>query len=314
MRTVYFIQSHDAPELLGRLVERLRAPHSDSLIIIAWDASRRTVAPLDLPRGADIVTRLRTQPVRRGELSCLTPYLDACRWLVDERIDFDWLVYLSGRDYPVRPVSAIERDLAASPCDGAIRTWDVLSGASPWGLRRGRRRYFYRYRSLSSGWRWPLKLLKPLLRLAGFELSFVYGVHLGTPARPSLFAKGFACYGGYQWHNLRRAAVEALVEATRPGQPILEYFRHTLVPDEALVQTVLVNSGAFRLQDDSRRFADTHERPGGHARFLEMADAPQLTNGRYDFARRFDATISRELLDWLDAEVHDRRPMPVRSS
>lgn len=312
MRTVYFVQSHDAPELLGRLVERLRAAHSGSLILIGHDNSRRPLTLEDLPRGDDIVARLGTQPVRRGELSCLTPYLEACRWLVDERIEFDWLVYLSGRDYPARPVSAIEDDLAASPFDGAIRSWDVQSSASPWGLRRGRRRYFYRYRSLSSRWRWPLKLLKPLLRLAGLELSLVYGVHLGTPARPSLFAGGFACYGGYQWHNLRRAAVEYLVESTRPGQPIVEYFRHTLVPDEALVQTVLVNSRAFRLDGDSRRFADTHERPGGHARFLDMADAPLLTNGRYDFARRFDASISRELLDWLDAEVLENAPEPTR--
>mgnify|MGYP003373534639 CR=1 FL=1 len=151
-----------------------------------------------------------------------------------------------------------------------------------------------------------------ILAVAAVGLSLVYGVHLGVPARPPLFGSGLVCYGGYQWHNLRRAAVEHLVEATRPGQPIVEYFHRTLVPDEALVQTVLVNAGRFRLLDDTRRFADTHERPGGHARFLDMADAAACTDGRHDFARRFDATLSRDLLDWLDAEVHGLRARPLR--
>lgn len=311
MRVVYFVQSHDAPEQLGRLVERLRAPRSGSLVLIGHDASQRAISAAELPHGDDIEVRIGTCPVRRGELSCLEPYLEACRWLVERRIPFDWLVYLSGRDYPVRPVAAIERDLEALPWDAAIRTWDVMSPASPWGVRRGRRRYFYRYRRLPDRLRWPLRLLKPLLRATGCELSFVYGVHLGVPARPPRFGPDHSCWGGYQWHSLRRAAVEYLVEATRPGQPILEYFRHTLVPDEALVQTVLVESGRFRLLDDNRRFADTHERPGGHARVLDRGDAARLTDGRYDFARRFDPVVSRELLDWLDSEVHRTAGQPA---
>ena len=300
MGIVYFVQSHDAVAQLVRLLECLRAPARGSLVIVGHEGTRQRLARADLPAGDDVVLRQRTEPVRRGELSCLEPYLDAAAWLVDEGLDFDWLVYLSGRDYPVRPVAAIEQTLAATPEDGYLRHWDVASSASPWGTKRAHRRYDYRYRRLPEPWRWPLKLAKPVLRGLGLELSLVYGVHLGTPARPPLFTADFRCFGGLQWHALRRAPVEYLVHVTRTRPELVEYFAHTLVPDEAYVQTVLLNAGRFRFRDESRRFADTHERPGGHCRVLTESDFDELTSGRYDFARRFDLVESAELLRRLE--------------
>jgi|CXWL01.1.fsa_nt_gi hypothetical protein len=300
MAVVYFIQSHDAPELLVRLVERLRESATGGLVVVGHDPSRAPLARADLPEGDDIVLRLRSEPVRRGEFSCLEPYLEAATWLVDRKVDFDWLVYLSGRDYPVRPVAEIERTLAETREDGYLRSWELESPDSPWGLRRAHRRYGYRYRRLPDSLRWPLKLAKPLLRLAGSELSLVYGVHLGRPARPPLFGPDFRGHGGLQWHALRRAPVEYLVDFLRTRPDVVEAFRHTLVPDEAFVQTVLLNAGRFHFRNESRRYADTHERPGGHCRVLTEEDFAELTSGKYDFARKFDLVESGGLLRQLE--------------
>lgn len=301
MKTVYFIQSHDAPALLARLIECLRDAPGERLIVVGHDGSRQPLLRTALPPGEDVVLRHRALPVRRGDFSCLEPYLDTAAWLIDTKVDFDWLVYLSGRDLPVRPVGAIERDLAATEEAGYLRNWDLESPASPWGRRRAYRRYQYRYRRLPALLHWPLKIAKPLLRLTGLELNLVYGVHLGTPARSPLFGPNFRGYGGLQWHALRRAPVEYLVDFTRTRTEIVDAFRHSLVPDEAYVQTVLLNAGRFRFKNESRRFADTHERPGGHCRVLTEADFEELTSGKYDFARKFDLAESGELLRRLEA-------------
>ena len=83
------------------------------------------------------------------------------------------------------------------------------------------------------------------------------------------------------------------------GESAAAYYRRTVVPDESLVQTVLVNSGRFRLVNDNRRYADTCERPLGHARVV--GNLAESTGGRYDFARRVDLVASAALLDELDA-------------
>lgn len=304
MTLVYFVQSHDAIGQLLRLLARLREPAGGSLVVVGHDGSRQPIERSQLPAGDDVLLRQRREPVRRGELSCLEPYLDAAGWLVDTGIAFDWLIYLSGRDYPVRPLAAIRRDLAAIPEDGLLRSWPFEAADNPWGQRRTERRYHYCYRAYAEGWRWPLKLARPLLRLGRRELSLTYGVHLGAPRRPLPFGPGLVGHGGLQWHSLRRSAVEYLVAAWREEKPAVAAFRQALVPDEALVQTVLLNAPGLRFRNESRRYADTHERPGGHSRVLELADYATLTSGDYDFARRFDPVISGPLLDRLDREVH----------
>lgn len=300
MAIVYLIQSHDAPDQLRRLVEHLRAPAGDRRIVVVHDGSHHALTRADLPAEADVTLLPRREPVRRGEFSCLEPWLDGAAWCLDKGLPFDWLVYLSGRDYPVRPVAEIERSLAATPEDGLLRHWAFDAPDNPWGSRRTHRRYDFRYRRLPDGLRTPLKLARPLLHLAGRELSLTYGVHLGTPARPPLFGPGFRGWGGLQWHSLRRAAVEYVVELTRTRPEIVQAFRQTLVPDEAYVQTVLLNAGRFTFRNDSRRYADTQERPGGHCRTLTEADFDELTSGKYDFARKFDPVESAGLLARLE--------------
>jgi hypothetical protein len=303
MSVVYLIQSHDALPQLRRLVGFLQAPAGDRRIVVVHDGSRHPITRAELPAGDDVTLVQRREPVRRGEFSCLEPWLDTASQLIREDRPFDWLVYLSGRDYPVRPVAEIESSLAATPEDGLLRHWAFDAPDNPWGPRRTHRRYGFRYRRLPEGLRAPLKLARPLLRLAGRELSLTYGVHLGTPAQPPLFGPSFRGYGGVQWHSLRRAAVEYVVDFTRSRPAIVETFRRTLVPDEVYVQTVLLNAGRFTFRNDSRRYADTHERPGGHCRTLTDADFDELTSGKYDFARKFDpvesARLLRRLEEWL---------------
>jgi Core-2/I-Branching enzyme len=303
MSVVYLIQSHDALPQLRRLVGLLQAPAGDRRIVVVQDGSRHPITRADLPAGDDVTLLLRREPVRRGEFSCLEPWLDTASQLIQEDRPFDWLVYLSGRDYPVRPVAEIESSLAATPEHGLLRHWAFDAPDNPWGPRRTHRRYDFSYRRLPEGLRAPLKLARPLLHLAGRELSLTYGVHLGTPARPPLFGPGFSGWGGLQWHSLRRAAVEYVVEFTRSRPEVVQAFRQTLVPDEAYVQTVLLNAGRFTFRNDSRRYTDTQERPGGHCRTLTEADFAELTSGKYDFARKFDPVESAGLLARLERRL-----------
>jgi hypothetical protein len=191
------------------------------------------------------------------------------RWL-RERADFEWLVLLSGQDYPVRPVAAIEASLTGA--DAFIETIPV----PPLTWRRGAtdefaRRYRHRWRPVSRRIAAVAGRLDPLMHVR----TLPSGTYLGLPARPPL-----PPYRGSDWFSLSRVAVDAVLAADP------EHFLHTIVPTEAFAQTVLANS-TLRLDGDYRRF--TRFAPGSaNPRTLAEEDLDAALASGADFARKFD--------------------------
>jgi hypothetical protein len=304
MRTCYFLQTHTNPEQIHRLVRTLKHGSPGARILIGHDASgcELDLAPLSDLSGIDL---FRVDgPLDRAGLSVLTPYLTALDWLTRQAVDFDWLVYLSGQDYPVLPIPEIEGFLETSGRDGFLSYWDIGGDSGFWGeSRRGLRRYLYQYRP-ASPWVGHLKRLNSLR--SRYHVSTAYGPRLGTLANPSPFNPAFPCYAGDQWHALARPAVEALRRAVHRDGALIEYFRHTLCPCEAVVQTLLVNErgeGHFDLENDSRRYVDWSGSRDGRPRVLTEADFATITSGRYHFARKVDSRVDGRLLDRLDERV-----------
>ena len=306
MRTAYLIQSHGQAPLLPRLVRRLRAA-SEGPILVVHDAREKTLDESALD-GTGTILLQRRESVRRGDFSLLEPYLVGAERLLASGEQFEWLVYLSAQSYPVRPVGAIEHDLATSGADGFIAHWDVTAPDSPWPTRRAQRRYWHQYVRLPDRFTPWLRLLRPLEAVTPLQFYLTYGALVGWPSRRPPFAGAFRCYGSWQWHSLHRRCVEHLLAEIAANPELVAYYKHTVVPDESFIATVLVNSARFRLVPESRHYADSHGQPLGHTRVLTEADLSLVTNGRHDFARKLDPATSAALLDSLDA------PVPVSPS
>src|SRR5262249_54960763 len=87
------------------------------------------------------------------------------------------------------------------------------------------------------------------------------------------------------------------------------HYRRTIAPDESFFQTVLVNSGRFDLVNDDLRYIDYSRAYRGVPRTLTAADMPLLSSGRYHFARKFDLSVDRDVLDRIDREILGEEPM-----
>ncbi|HEY8019755.1 MAG TPA: beta-1,6-N-acetylglucosaminyltransferase [Thermoanaerobaculia bacterium] len=302
MQTCYLIRTHRDPAQIVRLVRTIRRGSPASRILVWHDASGCALDPAPFADLAGVEIHLDREPTRRGGFAMLSGYLRAAERLLAET-ELDWLVYLSGQDYPTRPLAASERFLAESGQDGFIRWWDVRSAASPWGRRRGVRRYYYRYYDPAP---WTHPLLRGLRKANDLQtlvhLHLTYGVRLGVRARTP-FGPGLACYGGLQWHSLSRPCVEHLVRFARERPRVLRHYERTIVPDESFLQTALVNGGRFRLVNDDLRFYDFAGSRDGHPRVLDLADLPRLTSGAWHFARKLDLGRDPELFDRLDEHV-----------
>ena len=315
MRVCYLIQSHRDPQQLRRLVATLGRSSPNCLVLVMHDEAHGSIDPASLPCEAELHYRAVSTPVKRGYLSMLDPYLAGVEWLRRRSLDYDWLVYLSGQDYPTQPLAESEAGLAATPVDGYLRHWPALSAEGPWRRRRqGLRRYFYRYRDAPA---WALPLLRPARALNGIQswmhVHLVYGPRVGLRLRRTPFDRGRVCYVGWQWTTLRRACVETLLDELACQPELVAHYRDTICPDESLVQTVLVNARAadgaprFRFANDNLRFADNLASTDGRPRVLLEADFERLTSGDYPFARKFDPAVDSRVLDRLDSWLGERR-------
>jgi hypothetical protein len=299
MRIAYFIQNHLPPPQVARLVRTLRRGQPEAFVLVGHDpfAGRATVE--EMRGGVDAEVFGVREPPKRGYFSLIQPYFEAVEQLSRKGIDYDWIVYLSGQDYPVQPLGKLENLLETCEVDGFLRHWDAFSSENPWGRpKQGLRRYGYQY-SDAPGW-----LARPLKALNGVQgfahAHLVYGPRVGW-RRPSPFAPGRACYAGKQWTILRRACAEYVAEKVREDGELVRWFRNTVCPDEAVVQTLLVQAGRFRLRDDDLRYMDFTGSTTGSPRNLTAADLPVLTNGKFFFARKFERDAP--VLDRLDAYI-----------
>jgi hypothetical protein len=301
VRVAYFVQSHRDPRQVERLLGTLRRGSPDAVLVVGHCAAGEALDAGVLD-GLGALYFAHRQRCRRGYWSLLEPYFDAVELLARQAVGYEWLVYLSGQDYPVRPLADLEAVLASTDHDGYL-TWRPVDARSADGRRRqGRVRYLYRYFDLP-GWERALRLLRPLNRFQNvFNVHLTYGPRLGVRSRfPG--PPGRAPFVGSQWTTLRRHCAERILATARDDGDLVSHFQRTVCPDEAFAQTVLIHDGAYHLCNDNQRFVDFQGSRDGHARTLTLADCPALVTGGYHFARKFDCDVDATALDWLDAHL-----------
>jgi Core-2/I-Branching enzyme len=301
-RIAYLITSYKLPDQVLRLASVLRRGSPDAWIVVHHDNRRSR-----LDGGA-----LQALGVRRveppsaaswGEASQLAMVLRCLDWAL-ESTDFDWVVLLSGQDYPIRPVADIERSLAAADVDAFIEADRCERPTLGAAIDEFAGRYHFRWR------RMPSRRLARLVIATAKGGRFVRvrampsGPWVGIPALRSPFGPELVCHYGSDWFTLSRSAVEVVSGFGRAREGVLRYYRRTLVPTESFVQTALANEGSLRLSGDNRRYSvwDTPHMTG--PRPLGMQDLDPMLGSGGDFARKFDETVDRDVLDEIDRRVH----------
>jgi hypothetical protein len=271
----YLVMSYTHPELVRRLVARLRG----GVVAVHHDPRRVALGPID-------ALVIPPRPIEWGHGSQLAAILRCLRWMTAH--EWDWLVLLSGQDYPVRPVAAIEAELLAAPYDAFIRFKPVPRRLL---LRRGAvdefaRRYTYRWRKLKGPDPFRFRL-DPLVQVR----TLPSGTFVGLPARPPL-----PVFHGSDWFSLSRRAVETVLAAP---EAVIDHFLHTIIPTEAFVHTVLASS-ELRLANDHRRYAVFDPPSSPSPRVFGMGDVEEVLASGADFARKFEDLA---VLDEIDRRI-----------
>jgi hypothetical protein len=302
VRVGYLVQSHRDPEQVARLVRTLKAGSPGAVVHVSHDvtSSSLDVAALTALPGVLV----RPAEGGYGDFSHVRRYLDAVGELVAGGLAVDWVVNLTGHDYPLRPLADVEADLVAGGADGYLEFFPALDpDGGTWPVRRARSRYLFRHRrlaALSPAAQRRLRPLQAINRLQPFvRVHVAYGLTVGVRRR-SPFGPGFELYGGSAYSSLSWNCVAYLREFCAARPDIVRHYEHALSPEESMFQTILVNSGRFTLTGDCRRYFDFRGSTLNHPRVLGLDDLPDALASGADFARKIEDTA---MLDALDAHL-----------
>ncbi|MBD2740763.1 beta-1,6-N-acetylglucosaminyltransferase [Coleofasciculus sp. FACHB-1120] len=309
MKVLYLIQSHKNSEQICRLVQTIKRSSSKAQILISHDfnSCQLDVKNLEIQPGVYVIKK-NTKGVR-GDFSLVQAYLDALEWLFTHKIDFDWLINLSGQDYPTQPLCRFEQFLEETKFDGFLQYSALLSKDSYYGLKESRDRYLYQYwHSGVQFSKWQRGLVKPFRILLNniqpfIKLDSSYQFSLGIRAYSNPFNKDFIGYGGSYFKILSKNCISYLYEFLKNDETLINYYKKTRNPDESFIQTILVNSGLFNLCNNYKFYIDWTGSRHGHPRTLTSEDYSAIIKRDVYFARKFDMAKDSMILDMLDARV-----------
>lgn len=276
MRIAYLILAHRLPEQLVRLVRRLNTPNALFLVHVSrrsddavYGAARSGLA------GLDNVVFLRRHALHWGSFGHVRATIEGLDELYRREEHFDYVALLTGQDYPIKPVSAIERTLA-----------------------EGGGRSFMAYDRLPGGWE---DGMKRFTHWHSRRVGVPRGWHLELPIRRR-FPQGLVPYGGSSYWWLSREAVDYVRSfvAERPGY--YRFFKHVDIPDEMFFHTILMNSPLRdAVVNDELRHVDWTRKP--LPAIFGVDDLETLRRSPKLMARKFDVTVDAQILDLIDREL-----------
>jgi hypothetical protein len=320
VKVAFFVLNHQRPEQLVRLLTTLRAQLPDSPLVVHHDVFHGELPSALLKPIGNVHLLASGQRVVWGEFSMVDVLCWSLTWM-REHLEFDWVVLLSGQDYPIKPLRGLADDLAAN---GA----DAVFGATPIGqlpmVKRMimHRRYFFKYRPaaasrLPSGARevlhratWPLiqalNTLQPLFRI--YRLTSRVPYRFGWRARNIPFNSEFPCWHAATWCALSRGALEYMLDYVSDHPDYVNYYRGTMCPDESMLATIVFNAPHLRVANRHITYTRWENARSTHPDIFRAIDFGFLLSVPQYFARKFDIEIDATILDALDEYIAHGTP------
>jgi len=310
LKILFLIQSHKDPDQLFRLVRILRKGCPNSSVLVSHDENAPLLPPTLFSKDPNV--HVVTGRGGRGDFLIIDGYLKALNWLQRNHVDYDWLINLSGSDYPVSSLFRLQVELRDAVHDGFLHHFDAvrpnLTEMAPmsWPARYGYDRYYYQYRKLKANLSKLERILLAAPRLftdryvKTVRINTAFGLMIGIESKVTPFTENFRCYAGSYWHSIRRRCAEYLISFANERPDVVAYFRKVLVPDESFIQTVLVNNSSFRFVNENRRYCDMTQSRHGHPKILTDHDVQAILGKDYFFARKLERQSGERVFDSLD--------------
>lgn len=241
-KIVYFIISHKNPEQVIRLAKTL-INSTNSEVVIQHDYSSSYLDPAAFINMRNVHLLERSVPAYWGGFSLVTLTLRGIEWILTH-LRFDWLVYLSGQDYPIQPLNQIEEFLQSTSYDGFISGVSLEEGlpcgsiecpiGGDFGMQCSdcSKRYYYQYYSMP-----PIiiRFLKKSIRVFRKAQTILCVRSVPSPIglKESVeiralwreMGNSLKCYKGSQWFTINRGCADYIHQFANKNPSFLKYYR-----------------------------------------------------------------------------------------
>lgn len=311
-RVGYLLISHVHPPQVVRLVRTLRTGDPDCTVAIHHDDAVSHLGPAEVERlGRVHVLRPPMQTAYGSFMTCEL-ILRILRWML-RHTDCEWVTYLSGQDYPIKPPAQIAAELSAAEVDAFIDASPIND--RPWFL--GIERYAYQYYDLPAlpGMGRVRKFLNARatrLRTMGCRLPRInvpkdhHGLRkIGIAPLAGPFGGSFRCHVGSAWWTISRRAAEHVVRFHGQHPHLANHYRRALfAPNESFFLTILANAPHLPVHmTDNRRFIRWSHPQTGHPDVLGAGDVEEMLASGCDFSRKVDSRKDFQILDLIDKAI-----------
>jgi hypothetical protein len=279
MRIAVLILAHKNVWQLEKLVARL-SPEFDVYI----HADEKWDLDTDLFKKYDNVFFVKRFSVNWGSYIQILATLELFK--TSSLKDYDYYLLISGLDLPIKSNAFIKEFIRNNLGKSYINS-EALPKKEWAGQNGGFDRLHYYF-----GIDFKNDLLGILRRKA---LSFTQRIQLKYGIRRKLYPVKY--YGGWNWVNLDRLAMQYLLKFLKQKPGFLRSFKYTYCADEIWLQSVLLNS-PLSIINNNMRYTSWEEH-ASHPKTLVSSDIEDLKDSADLFARKFDAEVDKDVINMV---------------
>ncbi len=276
MKLAHLILAHNKPRQLERLVKRLICTDTDIYIHLDKKSNIEDFKYLkSLQNVFFIINRIA---IVWANYSMITATLSGMEEILDLGINYSHINLLSGMDYPLTSAAFVQNFLFQHPD-----------------------KTFMQYRHIDTEWpESKSRFKKYSLGDYNFPFKFTIQFFLNNLLPARNLPNNLQPYGRSQWFTITPACASYVIDYLKKNPQVKRFFRMTWGVDELVFQTILLNSSLKdSIVNDHLRYIK-FSKGGSSPKILTMEDKDLLKNSGKFYARKFDADIDTEILDYLD--------------
>lgn len=302
MKLAYIILAHKYPEQLTRLISRLNTETTSFFVHIDQTTDVETYGQIvqELSTLSNIYW-LKRYDTYWGSFRAVKATYEGIQALFNQNIEFDYVVFLTGQDYPIKSITYIEEYLTKNAGKEFIEYYSLP-------CKNWKDPNFTINVDRVENWFINGKLVKhnfialtpnSSLKLRVFLTLCSLLIRLNILPKKRKFPEGFQAFGGSAYWCLSRNCAEYINNFIKQNSAFVNFFKFAGLSDEVFFQTIILNS-PFKEQviNDDLRYVVW---PG--PAILAKNDLENLLNASELFGRKFDATIDAEVLDLIDQKI-----------
>jgi len=278
VKIAYLILAHAHPQQVQRLVGKLASPNAHCYIHLD---QKQDVAPFlsifQLPGVFFVSKRVK---VSWASYSMIEATLRGFEAILESKILYSHVTLLSGQDYPIKSEAAIFHFLGQHP-----------------------QHIFIQFEQIECEWKEAIPRIKKYhlvsLRIPFGKYRLERVINKLLPSRK--LPNEMVAVGRSQWFTAPLECIAYLLRFINENQNVANFFKLSWAPDEILFQTILYNSQYKEyMVNDNLVYMDWTEKKAS-PKTLTIHDAAALANTNKLFARKFNQTDDRHILDYIDS-------------